>query len=191
MSQYELDGFVSDVRSLMKSQPGQKAIAEGVRPLLERLVSNRELLKPELRVPRKDQFAVYNLIESEDIIVLSAVFMPGQAAPVHDHKVWGAFGILEGQTLDTRYTRVDDGSRPGSAKLEITSTRMLQRGQAAVSWPPDNDIHKVENPSSSDVITVEVHVYGMDLAKLKRNVYNPAADTVSVIQARVPDGRKD
>jgi predicted metal-dependent enzyme (double-stranded beta helix superfamily) len=189
MPQHALNEFVSDVRSLMKSQSAQRAIAECVKPLLERLVSNKELLKPEHRMARKEQFAVYNLVESEDIIVLSAVFMPGQGSPVHDHKVWGAFGILEGQTLDTRYARVDDHSRPGRARLEITGTRTLRQGEVAVSWPPGNDIHKVENPSP-DITTVEIHVYGMDLAKLKRNVYNPAADTVSVIQARVPDGRK-
>ena len=189
MSKYGLDEFVSDVRAVTNRQSGQQAIVERVKPLLQRLIANGEVLKPEFKIP-KEQFAVYNLVESEDILVLSAVFLPGQGAPVHDHKTWGAFGILEGQTLDTRYRRVDDHAQPGYAKLEVTETRTLKEGEVAVSWPPDNDIHKVEN-SSSTVTTVEVHVYGMDLGKLKRNVYNPETNTVSVIQARVPDRRRD
>jgi predicted metal-dependent enzyme (double-stranded beta helix superfamily) len=187
MSNYGLEEFVADVRSLMKGGTVQRSIVERVKPLLEKLVSNKGFLKPEFKVPRQDQFAVYNLFESEDIFMLSGVFSPKQGAPVHDHQVWGAFGVLDGQTLDTRYVRLDDGSRPGYAKLEVASTRLLTEGEVAVSWPPDNDIHKVENPSSSP--TVEIHVYGMDLGKLKRNVYNPASETVNVIQARVPDGR--
>jgi predicted metal-dependent enzyme (double-stranded beta helix superfamily) len=50
--------------------------------------------------------------------------------------------------------------------LEVMGARVLKEGEVAISWPPDNDIHKVENPSSN-MTTVEIHVYGMDLGKLR------------------------
>jgi len=115
---------------------------------------------------------------------MSAVFLPGQGTPVHDHAVWGMYGVLEGATEDTRYARIEDQVRPGIVPLQMVERRLVRRGEVMISYPPDQDIHRVFNPT--DHLTVEIHVYGADLSTLRRHVYDPETGRVRVIQSRVP-----
>jgi predicted metal-dependent enzyme (double-stranded beta helix superfamily) len=183
----DLPSFITVARTIIAETPDHKEIPVRLKPHLEELLRHSQWLGEDYRRPDPEAFAVYTLHEEPGLLIMSAVFLPGQGTPVHDHCVWGMYGVLENETEDTRYERVDDGSRPGYAELRVVETRRVKAGEAMISYPPDNDIHRVHNVTGKT--TIEIHVYGADLAKLERHVYDPERKTVRVIHARVPSSQ--
>ncbi|RMG55095.1 MAG: hypothetical protein D6723_03470 [Acidobacteria bacterium] len=182
----DLESFVAIAKQVIADTRDKKAIPGKLKPYLEQLIRHREWLDERFRQPNPDAFAVYTLHQEPDdsLLIMSAVFLPGQGTPVHDHAVWGLYGVMENQTEDTRYERIDDRSRPDYAELRVVDRRLVRQGEVMISYPPDQDIHRVVN--TSDKPTLEIHVYGADLSKLRRRVYDPQTGRVKVIQARVP-----
>lgn len=183
----DLPSFVAVARTIIAQTTDPRQIPARLKPYLEELLRHSDWLDQRYREPDPETFAVYTLHQEPNLLVMSAVFLPGQGTPVHDHTVWGMYGVLENETEDTRYARVDDGSRPGYAELRAIETRRVKAGEVMISYPPDNDIHRVHNVTEKP--TIEIHVYGADLAKLERHVYDPEAKTVRVIHARVPSAQ--
>ncbi len=186
---FDLSSFVVVAKTIIAQTRDKRAIPVELKPYLEQLLRHRNWLDEASRQPNPDTFAVYTLHQEPDdsLLIMSAVFLPGQGTPVHDHAVWGMYGVLENATEDTRYERIDDQRRPGFARLRMVEQRMVQQGEVMISYPPDQDIHRVVNRTEKP--TVEIHVYGADLAKLRRHVYDLETGAVRVIQARTPVSR--
>ena len=60
----------------------------------------------------------------------------GVRFPPHDHGTCEALIMYGGRLAHTVYQRVDDGSRPEHADLEVVEDRVLQRGDITVMVPP-------------------------------------------------------
>ena len=74
----------------------------------------------------------------------------------------------------TEWTRFDDGSKDGFAKIEKTKEYRLERGDAGIF--DDHKIHSISYPSGSRFIRVT----GVDLSTIKRARFNPKNNTVSL-----------
>ena len=76
-------------------------------------------------------------------------------------------GVVDNEIEETRYRVTETGG--GRATLErVTVTR---HGPGAVSrLVPGDEVHAMHNPTGRD--TVEIHVYGRDLAGLKRRTWD-------------------
>ncbi len=185
----DLGSFVAVAKTIIAQAHDPKMIPVMLKPHLEQLLRQGDWLDERYRQPNPKTFAVYTLHREPDdtLLVMSAVFLPGQGTPVHDHGVWGMYGVLENATEDTRYERIDDQKQPGFAQLRIVEQRMVQQGEVMISYPPDRDIHRVVNRTERP--TVEIHVYGADLARVRRHVYDLETGAVRVIQSRVPVSR--
>jgi predicted metal-dependent enzyme (double-stranded beta helix superfamily) len=98
--------------------------------------------------------------------VTSVVWGPGDAAGAHNHETWGVIGVVDNEIEETRYRVTPSGE--GRARLEVT--RVLRHGPGAVSClVPGDEVHRMYNPTARD--TVEIHVYGRDLAGLPRKTW--------------------
>lgn len=108
--------------------------------------------------------------------IVSLVWLPGQATPIHDHACWCVVGVVLGREEESRYSVVG-GDRP------VLRHRELAHNDAgSVCWlvpPADgpgtetdpggrpaqesaaNDIHQVR--AVADGVTVSLHVYGDDI----------------------------
>jgi predicted metal-dependent enzyme (double-stranded beta helix superfamily) len=71
---------------------------------------------------------------------------------------------------------LDDGSKTGYAKLEVTGVLKNSTGMVSCLIPPDDDIHEMHNVSDRN--TVEIHVYGKDLAEMPRLRFDVVNDSV-------------
>lgn len=81
------------------------ALAAGGAGALRRLAAGR--VHPAASAPLPAVSAVCRLRERFSIV--SFVWGPGQATPIHDHRVWGAIGMLRGAEENQRYQLDADG----------------------------------------------------------------------------------
>jgi hypothetical protein len=85
-------------------------------------------------------------------------------------------GVIENEIQETRFRRRDDGLRTGFADLEVTAVLTNSAGMVSCLVPPEDDIHQMDNVTDRN--TVEIHVYGKDLAGMTRLRFDPASKTV-------------
>jgi len=77
-------------------------------------------------------------------------------------------GVIDNEIEETRY-RVEEGAASGRAKLEVKA--VMRHAPGAISClVPGDEVHAMRNPTERD--TVEIHVYGKDLAGLKRKIWD-------------------
>ena len=172
---YSLDEFTSDMESLLKSKPDQQKIFDAGSSLLERLVSNENVIPSEYRLPavngRRPNHGTYLLYQGESgLSVTAVVWGPGEHLGPHDHLTWGMIGILNNTLTETRYQRVDDRSREGYAQLELDRAVKFKPGELTLLVPDTDEIHQMDN--HTDRPTVEIHVYGDDLRGIDRHRYD-------------------
>lgn len=95
--------------------------------------------------------------------VVSFVWGPGQATPVHDHRTWGLVGVLRGAERNETFAW-----RDGS--LVALSSETLAAGAVSAVSPTVGDIHRVSNADTR--VSVSIHVYGGDIGAIERATYD-------------------
>lgn len=131
---------------------------------LGRLVANDNWLPAEYRRPHPEHYQQFLLYRdpAARFSVVSFVWGPGQATPVHDHQVWGMVGVLQGAELAQRFTAAP--LRPAGAQLR------LETGAVDILSPQQGDIHRVAN-ALMDRTSISIHVYGDDIGQVSRWVF--------------------
>jgi hypothetical protein len=93
----------------------------------------------------------------------------------HDHGAsWAIYGQAVSHTDMTEWTRLDDGSGPGRARIEKARTYRLERGQAGLF--DDGRIHSIGYPGGARFIRVT----GCDLSTIARGRYDADAGTMEI-----------
>jgi 3-mercaptopropionate dioxygenase len=116
------------------------------------------------------QYALYRA-EDGSLCLFSLVVPAGAATPVHDHLAWGLVGIYRGRQDETVYRRLDDGSDPSRAQLEVAKRQQLGRGEFYTLLPPADDIHYVT--TISDTPSISIHLLANDTACVWRHRFDP------------------
>lgn len=177
---YTLDRFANDMQELVNGGADRKRLFERGATYLERFVGDPGAVPEAYRRPAgrgaKPNHGSYVLHRGDGLFITAAVWGPGDGVPPHDHLTWGLIGMMENEIAETRFRRVDDRRRDGYAKLEQTKLRRVKPGEVSILVPDEDEIHQMRNPT--DRVTVEIHVYGRDLAGLVRHTYDPEANTV-------------
>jgi predicted metal-dependent enzyme (double-stranded beta helix superfamily) len=122
------------------------------------------------------QYALYRA-EDGSLCLFSLVVPVGAATPVHDHLAWGLVGIYRGRQDETVYRRLDDGSDPAQARLEVSKRQQLGRGEFYALLPPADDIHYVT--TISDTPSISIHLLANDTACVWRHRFEPATGVVT------------
>lgn len=136
--------------------------------LLSQLVAHDDWLPAEYANPDPARYQQYLLHcdSRERFSVVSFVWGPGQATPVHDHRVWGLVGVLRGSELNESFSRDSAG--------RLTSTGAPQRltaGSVSAVSPLIGDVHRVSN-AERDRVSISIHVYGANIGAVERATYD-------------------
>jgi len=164
---YTLARFIEDVDAVTARESAPARITAAVAPLLARLVANPEAIPARYR--RGGEGGArgrYMLHRAPRFNVTAVVWRPGDTAGAHDHATWGVIGVIDNRIQETRYRVSRDGDR---ARLEVASVATHGPGAVSCLVPPDDEIHAMHNATDRD--TVEIHVYGRDLAGLRRRTW--------------------
>ncbi|OLB97726.1 MAG: hypothetical protein AUH30_09745 [Candidatus Rokubacteria bacterium 13_1_40CM_68_15] len=167
-NEYTLPDFIADLDRITREEASPHVITEKVEPLLTRLIRNPEALPAEYRkLGPGGKRGRYMLHRAPRFNVTSVVWAPGDTAGAHNHDTWGVIGVIENRIEETRYRVAPE--RPEHARLEIT--RVMRHEPGAISrLVPGDEVHRMHNRTSRD--TVEIHVYGKDLAGLERKTWS-------------------
>ena len=116
------------------------------------------------------------------LLITAVVWGPGDHSAAHDHHTWGMIGVMNNALTETRFRRLDDGSNPEYALLEKGRVGNFVPGEVSLLTPEVDEIHQMDN--HTDRNTVEIHVYGRDLAGLDRCRFNLETGAVSKFHDR-------
>ena len=173
---YSLQQFIKDLTSITDRYQEQEKIVAVAKPLLAELVQNPNCIEAQFKRHGGKTYGRYMLHRAPSFNVTSVVWGPGDGAKAHNHDTWGLVGVVENELQETRFKRRDDGSKEGHADLEATGINCNQAGMVSTLIAPDNDIHEMLNTTLKN--TVEVHVYGKDLANMQRLQFDLAKQSV-------------
>jgi predicted metal-dependent enzyme (double-stranded beta helix superfamily) len=164
-----LRGFIRDFTLLVDAGAGEERIFGEGRALLAQLVAVDDWLPLEYAEPDPLRYRQYLLHcdPLERFSLVSFVWGPGQATPVHDHTVWGMVGVLRGAERCEEFARAD-----GAGALTAAGSHLLQAGAIDLVSPRVGDIHRVSN-ALADGVSVSIHVYGANIGLVSRHVYDP------------------
>ena len=163
---YTLEQFVADLDRITRAESDATAITERVAPLLAELVKHPESIPAEYRRSPDGQRGRYMLHRAPQFNVTSVIWRPGDRAGAHNHETWGVIGVVDNEIEETRYRVTETGGE--RARIEKVSVK--RHGRGAVSrLVPGDEVHAMHNPTSRE--TLEIHVYGRDLAGLKRRTW--------------------
>jgi predicted metal-dependent enzyme (double-stranded beta helix superfamily) len=174
---YTLKKFIEDLDRITREEREAQRVTAEIAPLLRRLVQNPAEIPPEFWKHGSGRQGRYMLHRAPNFNVVTVVWGPGDGAPPHNHETWGLIGVLENEIQETRYRRLDDRAAPGRAVLEVKEILRNKAGAVSILVPPDDEIHAMKNVTDRD--TVEIHVYGRDLAGLQRTRFDPEKQTTA------------
>jgi predicted metal-dependent enzyme (double-stranded beta helix superfamily) len=170
--------FVADMTSLVGGawqDRDDAAIVEVGRTLLVDLVKHDDWL-PEAMAKCPPNGYAANLLwcdHFERFSIVSLVWAPGAATPVHDHQVWGMVGILRGSETSQRFV-LD----PATGALAKAARATLMPGEIEVLSPAAGDIHQVAN-ALADGNSLSIHVYGGNIGTMRRRQFDSASGAAS------------
>lgn len=159
--------FLAQLTRLVDAAPMEAELLAQGRRYLSDVLAHDDWLPPEFAQAHPQYYQQYLLYADPQnrFSVVSFVWGPGQATPIHDHTVWGLVGMLRGSESCQPYSRMSDG-RWAPAGLQID---MLPGDIEAVS-PRMGDVHKVWN-ALPDQVSVSIHVYGGNIGLIERHSY--------------------
>lgn len=162
-----LRAFVQQFTRLLDSRPDEPRLLREGRTLLADLVAHDDWLPAELAQPHPEHYQQYLLYADarEDFSVVSFVWGPGQATPIHNHTVWGLIGMLRGQERSQPYAQ-----DPAGRWLPSGPAHELHPGQVDAVSPHIGDVHRVSNVLA-DRVSISIHVYGANIGAVKRSVF--------------------
>ena len=177
-----MQGYVRDLDALLLRHPSMPALVEAVGARTRSLIAESSWLAPEFRAACDENYARYLLYRDPKnrFVVLSLVWKPGQATPIHDHSCWGIMGMVQGSLEVVNYDRLDDGSEPNRARLREADTVMVEELDTGAVLPPWNEIHLIGNRSRE--VAISLHIYGRDLDVF--NVFDAVTGRVSPMRIK-------
>jgi predicted metal-dependent enzyme (double-stranded beta helix superfamily) len=173
------DRFIDDLRALWGREADMQRRMEQAKPLMERLVMEPSLKEHSQRWPSTEgrkNLLLY--VDPEyDFVINAVVRVPGRLGSVHDHaSAWVLYGVLDGTESLERYRRLDDGSKPGYAEVEMTSVTTGSQGK--VDLVPPHDIHAEQGgPTRSAAMILRSQRLGE--GTVLQHQYDPKAKTIS------------
>ncbi|QNQ99204.1 cysteine dioxygenase [Pseudomonas oryzihabitans] len=162
--------FLHDLATLVNEHPAEAQLLQRGAVLLGELVRHDDWLPEDCALPRPERYSQYLLHADarQRFSVVSFVWGPGQATPVHDHRTWGLIGMLRGAEIAQGFAR-----DPAGRLLPEGAPVRLEPGQVEAVSPRVGDIHQVSN-AYADRTSISIHVYGGNIGAVRRAVY--AAD---------------
>ena len=83
------------------------------------------------------------LYQDSDLRIVRGRMRAGFVQEPHDHGAWNIFAVYRGACQYRWYRRIDDGSCPYRADLELAENRVMTDGDVTVLPAPPHDIHAV------------------------------------------------
>jgi predicted metal-dependent enzyme (double-stranded beta helix superfamily) len=173
--------------ALVGANTDARVIAARAGMLLQSALGDATLLEPRHCEPAEDRYRpqLVHVHPAGRYSILSLVWKPGQATPIHDHRCWCVVGVWRAVERETNYDLHGDA---GALSLVPRHSAVAAPGEVSVLVPPDEDIHRVENAGTS--LAISIHVYGDDISVLGSSINREfESDLVRALPPSPPSAR--
>lgn len=172
---YNFRNFAADLEQIVSSAHSNMDIIRLGAGALRNLLNNNNLFSNEYINGLLDGTEDATVYHSQDNNFIIQVFTweKNSQTPIHDHETWGIMGIYHNQLQVSEYQLVET-SRPGNYDLNETESYYADKGSVCYVLPPDEEIHKVMNPTEN--LSVSIHIYGKPIKEY--NIYDPENDEI-------------
>ncbi len=155
-------------RQLRDSGNDESRLFEETKEAFADLMRHDDWLPREFSVSSEEWYQQYLLYCDpwERFSVVSFAWDASQSSPVSDLNVWGMFGVLRGVLTLQEYSQV-----PGAYAWAPDNTVRLESGEVRL-LDRCGRIFEFSN-ALNDGVSLSVHIFGANIAKVKRHVYDP------------------
>jgi predicted metal-dependent enzyme (double-stranded beta helix superfamily) len=188
-SVYGVEQYVDDLRSIVRKQTDPQRIVAAVRPFAMKLASTPHWVKEEFWGCNEEQgFGIHLLHEEDnhDLAVFVISWLPDRGTLAHNHKTWAVVVGMHGDEKETEWRRMDDGKRPGYAKLRRVGERVMRAGDVSSCMP--DDIHTVWNVGTEK--SMSLHTYGRHINFTGRSEFEPDKNEERPLVVTVEKGKE-
>lgn len=171
---YELSDFCADCRKALEDDkvPGARSLGS-VRSSLVALLANAEFTEATCGINAAPGLHLLHEEGPSGFQVLAHVNQKPRVSPPHNHgSSWAVYGQVTGHTDMTEFRRVDDGSDPAHARLEVMRAYRLHPGDVGIYEP--GAIHSIDYPAGSRFIRVT----GTNLDRIDRDAFDLATGEI-------------
>ena len=164
--------FVEDFRNVIAREGGTPGLLPALRGPAETLLRDASWVTEAQRQVIPGTTATWALYRSQDpdLCVFTMVVAPGEMTRVHNHLTDGWIGLVQGEQIERKFQRFDDGSRPGYADIRLTEEGRITLGDLTPLQHPDNDIHQMLTVSREP--SVSLHILCNDLGTVARQSFD-------------------
>jgi predicted metal-dependent enzyme (double-stranded beta helix superfamily) len=156
------------------SRAGVSRLPHGLVGSVARAGDLLDALPPGALEPRGDTYVRHVAYADPQggFTIMYLVWQPGQFSPVHGHKTWCAYRVLQGCLTETRYRwDADAGQAWPADDVE------RRPGDIVTAAPGLGQIHRLGNGGTE--VAVSLHVYGVGEAQIAAGVNLVIATTPS------------
>lgn len=168
---YTLERYIEDLKRITGKTGDEDKIITQVAPLAQKLAAETDWRdRKHYQADQEQGFGVHVLHEEADhtLAVFAVSWLPGRGAPPHDHGTWAVVVGVEGIERNIGYRRLDDGSRPDYAELEVKHDTNAAEGDLVCM--KSGGIHSVQN--ETDAVTLSLHTYGKHVNHNNRSQFD-------------------
>ena len=160
--------FIKNMTHILDECQDEASILARGGPLLSELLSEDDWLPPQFSEPKLERYQQYLLYcdPYQRFSLVSFVWGPGQATPLHNHTVWGMIGVLRGKESCQEYALSCAG------KLEPGASHWVMPKEIDCVSPTLGDFHIVSN--ASEQVSVSIHCYGGNIGTIRRHIFDPS-----------------
>lgn len=159
--------LVERLRALTAEQGSGEVLAKGTAEYLADF--NVDAIPPEFRRRSPDTKRGRYMLHREPLFnITTVIWAPGERTDPHDHRTWGTILVVENEIEETRYAL--SPAHEQAARLEVVAVERHQGGALSTLFD-GNDVHSMFNTTDAD--TLEIHIYGDDLAGMSRSWWQP------------------
>ena len=175
---YSLQDFCRDTRNILKAG-GSRAVVEKIRPLMERLVSDRQFVAECFGAQQPEGLFKIHIEADSGFEVMTYRYDKARKGQPHDHgDSWAIYAQVGEYTDMTEWDRLDDGSDPDTAKVRARKSYRLNPGQAGVYF--GRELHSTATPAN----TRYLRITGTDLENIERLRINAETGRIERIHSR-------
>lgn len=163
-----LRAFAESMTRLIEAHGTDEAtILDDGSELVRDLVLHDDWIPKEFTLPASDRYRQYLLHcdALERFCVVSFVWLPNQATPVHDHLTWGLVGQMRGEEVCEEYA-VNLGKLLPAGRMH-----RMQPGDVDRISPRIGDVHAVSH-GGCDGAAISIHVYGANIGAVQRHRFD-------------------
>lgn len=178
---YSADQMVADAVEVLADAGPTPAAFDAIGDLMQRLARQPGLLSETRMTDLHGAGSTFTILSrGADGSVLMLARFPAEPTPIHDHNSWGVACLLQGRDRHIAWRRLDDGSVPGQARIEVADDRVLGPGEVVSFGPPPQDIHSQQGVGGA---ALELVYFGADPNRAPRHYFDAERGSVETRSA--------